>query len=86
MHDLLHQAADVLLEELRTLEADYEARWVPASRLKSNLSLNLVTYPQSNPIQQEKGWVFAALARLLEDRNLVQFRKIGGRSYYRSTT
>ena len=32
----------------------------------------------------EKGWLFAILARMLENEDKVQYRKVGSRAFYRT--
>jgi hypothetical protein len=48
------------------------------------LELNLHMVPQANENQGEKGWVFGALARILEDRGVLEYRKVNGFAFYRS--
>lgn len=49
-----------------------------ASQLDLPLRYNIA------PAQQVLGWLFAILARILEDKNQVKYRKVDGRAYYRS--
>ena len=58
--------------------------WVPAAEIKNELDLNFVAVPKSGIQYGEKGWVFATLARMLEDKSLVEYKKIGNRAFYRS--
>jgi hypothetical protein len=77
-------AAREVLEHIRDVESGFLDRWVPASKIKSDLGLRMVSYPVANKINNETGWLFATLARLLEDRGAIEFRKEGSRSFYRS--
>ncbi len=52
--------------------------------IKEQLDLKKDSYPIENEIQNRTGWLFAAIARRLQDRGLVEFKKTGNRSYYRS--
>ena len=82
----IHQQIDVLaneiLEYIKDKESLFPERWVPASEVKAELDLNFVAVPQSNKQYGPKGWLFAILARILEDKNLVDFKKVGSRSFY----
>jgi len=86
LHRLLQAAAIELLAFIRESEAQFQADdyWVPASEIKSKLELNFVAVPKSGKQYGEKGWLFATLARMLEDQGLVEYQKIGSRAYYRS--
>jgi hypothetical protein len=80
----LKAAADKVLEYIREKERASEDGWVSAAQIKNDLELNLVCVPLGSDHGQ-KGWVFGALARNLEDRRLVEYEKRGGRAYYRSS-
>jgi hypothetical protein len=86
IHRLLNAAASELLAFIRESEALYvaEDNWVPAMEIKNKLELNFVAVPRSNKQYGEKGWLFAILARMLEDQGLVEYQKVGARAYYRS--
>ncbi len=86
IHKLLNDAALELLgfiEECQPKFKDMEG-WVPAAELKRALDLNFVAVPVEGKQYGEKGWVFATLARMLEDKSLVEYKKSGSRAYYRS--
>ena len=59
-------------------------RWVPAAHIKNSLELNFIAVPKANKQYGEKGWFFAIVARMLEEQNLLEYKKSGGRAYYRS--
>lgn len=44
---------------------------VPAAHIKNSLRLNFVAVPKAGKQYGEKGWLFAILARMLEDENLL---------------
>jgi hypothetical protein len=85
IHKLLNDAALELLAFIKDAEFKNEDRWVPAAEIKNNLDLNFVAVPRSGKQYGERGWVFATLARMLEDKSLVEHKKIGSRAFYRST-
>lgn len=86
IHKLLNDAALEMLAFLKDSENNFEDQdhWVPAAKIKNNLDLNFVAVPKGGTQYGEKGWVFATLARMLEDKSLVEYKKEGGRAYYRS--
>jgi hypothetical protein len=87
IHKLLNDAALELLAFIKECESKFKDQdhWVPAAEIKENLDLNFVAVPRSGKQYGPKGWVFATLARMLEDKSLVEYKKIGSRAFYRST-
>lgn len=57
---------------------------LPSTEIKHDLELNYVSVPTANKQYGPKGWLFAIAARILEDQNLVEYRKVDSRSFYRS--
>jgi hypothetical protein len=86
VHRHLHDAALAILEFVRTREPFHADRWVPIVEVKNSLALNLVAVSKSSKQYGEKGWVFASLARLLEDEELLEYKREGSRSFCRSST
>jgi len=84
IHNLLKEMSMEVLNYIRSQETSGKDRWVPAANIKSSLELNFVAVPKSNKQYGEKGWLFAILARLLEDQGLVEYKKVDGKAYYRS--
>lgn len=85
IHQLLTETADEILAFIKESESAYPDRWMPAAEIKRKLGLNLPAVPKSNANQSDKGWLFGILARMLEDRSLIEFKKeINRRSFYRS--
>lgn len=86
IHKLLDEAALELLAFIKDSESNYkdQERWVPAVEIKNGLDLNFVAVPKGGTQYGEKGWVFATLARMLEDKSLVEHKKTGSRAFYRS--
>lgn len=79
---------DVMADEVRSFIEEsgsgFPEGWVPAAYIKDQLDLKKSSYPQSNEIDNKTGWLFATLARYLEDQHKVIFKKVGGRSFYKS--
>jgi hypothetical protein len=84
IHHLLHQCCDELLLVVKDRESLHPDRWVPAAELKKSLELNFVAVPKGSKQYGEKGWLFATLARMLEDQGRLEYRREGSRSYCRS--
>lgn len=84
LHELLRQCCDELLHYVREREPLHPDRWVPAAEVKTGLALNFVAVPKSSTQYGEKGWLFATLARMLEDQGRLEYRREGSRSYCRS--
>jgi hypothetical protein len=85
IHRLLRECCDELLAYVKEREPLHRERWVPAAELKDNLDLNFVAVPKSGTQYGKKGWVFASLARMLEDDGRFEYKLDGNRAYYRSS-
>jgi hypothetical protein len=86
IHAHLQESADVLLAFVRSCEVDYPDRWVPDIHIKSALELNFVATPKSGKQYGPKGWLFAILARILEDQGRLEHKSASSRSFSRSRT
>lgn len=86
IHKLLNDAAMELLEFIQECESRFKSEdyWVPAAEIKDKLDLNFVAVPKSGKQYGPKGWVFATLARMLEDKSLIEYKKSGSRAFYRA--
>ena len=84
IHSYVELIAMEVLEHIKEKEGFFQDRWVPSVEIKSDLELNFVAVPKSNEQYGPKGWLMAIAARMLEDKELVEFKKIGSRSFYRS--
>ena len=84
IHSLIEQIGNEVLSHIKEKEGFYIDRWVPASEVKDDLELNFVSVPKANKQYGPKGWLFAIVTRQLEDKDLVEFHKVGSRSFYRS--
>ena len=71
---------------IRESESGFPEGWVPAAYVKDQLDLKKSSYPQSNQIDNKTGWLFATIARHLEDQGKVVFKKTGSRSYYKTSS
>lgn len=82
--NLLEQTAIEIYGFIKDNESSYIDRWIPAATIKKDLGLILSAYPQGNKIDNKTGWLFATFARMLQDKNMVEFRNDGRFSYYRT--
>jgi hypothetical protein len=85
IHHLLNDAADEILAFIKESESEYSDDWMPAADIKNRLNLMLPAVPRQNKQYGPKGWLFATLMRILEDKSLVEFKKEeNNRTFYRS--
>ena len=84
VQELLDALALEILDFVKQSEVRYPDRWVPIAHIKNCLDLNMVAVPQAGPQYGPKGWVFASLARRLEDQGLLEHTRLGSRSFCRS--
>jgi hypothetical protein len=83
IHRHIEAASNELLEFIRQRMPLAQDGWVAAAEVKQSLGLNFVAVPRAATPRGEKGWLFATLTRMLEDRELLEYRKIGSRAFYR---
>lgn len=69
IHRHLEAASRELLEFIKERIPFGDDGWVPASEIKQSLALNFVAVPRAGKQYGERGWLFATLARMLEDRD-----------------
>jgi hypothetical protein len=84
IHDHIQAAADELLAFVRSSESSYQERWVPAVQIKDALELNFAAVPQQGNQYGPKGWLFAIMARILEDQGRLEHKKVGSRAFFRT--
>lgn len=84
VHELFGLMSAEVLSYIQSVENDFSDGWVPATYIKDQLGLKMSAYPQGNKIDNETGWLFSTIARYLQDKNQVDFKKVGNRSFYRS--
>jgi hypothetical protein len=82
---LLRECALEVLAFVKERESAHQDRWVPTVEVKDSLALNFVAVPRASKQYGEKGWLFAILARMLEDSGELEYKKEGSRSFCRNT-
>jgi len=84
IHNHVKSISNEILDYIKENEPSSSERWVASSKIKNELGLNLVAIPLVNKQYGPKGWLFGIAARLLEDKGLLEYKKISNRAYYRS--
>jgi len=84
IHHLLLSISKEIFSYIKEHEHLYADGWVPASKIKQDLELNLICTPKSANSVGGKGWLFGAMARILEDKEQIEMRKVRFRSYLRA--
>ncbi|EIV1777516.1 hypothetical protein MOU97_004322 [Vibrio vulnificus] len=84
IHNYINEIANEVYEFILAKESGYPDRWVSAIDIKNELSLNFVAVPVNNKQYGPKGWLFAIVARILEDEKRLEHCKVGSRSFYRT--
>lgn len=84
IHELIDKISKEVYEFIKESENSFNEGWVPATYIKDELGLKLSSYPQENEIDHKTGWFFATIARYLQDKNKVKFKKTGNRSFYKT--
>ena len=84
IQDLFDKMSNEVCDFIKSSESGFSEGWVPATYIKDQLELKKSSYPQENTIDNKTGWLFAAIARHLQDKNKVIFKKEGRRSYYKT--
>lgn len=82
--DLFNKMANEVCKFIKASENSFPENWVPAAYIKVQLNLTKNAYPQGNKTDNKTGWLFATLARHLQDQNKIEFKKEGSRSYYKT--
>ncbi|MGC9458257.1 hypothetical protein [Vibrio genomosp. F10] len=83
--ELFNAMSDEVCNFIKSSESGFSESWVPATYIKDQLDLKKSAYPQGNKIDNKTGWLFATIARHLQDQNKVQFKKVGSRSFYKTS-
>jgi hypothetical protein len=84
IHLLLKQCAEETLAFIKERESFRSERWVPAVEIKRTLALDFVPYPRESGHNDPKGWLFAIIARMLEDLGVLEYKREGSRAFCRS--
>lgn len=85
IHELFGEMADEVCDFIKSSEAGFGEGWVPAIYIKDQLELKKSAYPQGNKIDNKTGWLFSTIARHLQDEKKVLFKKVGSRSFYKTS-
>lgn len=83
VHGYFQLMSDTVNSFIKESESGFSEGWVPATYIKDQLELKKSAYPQGNTIDNETGWLFATIARHLQDENRLNFKKIGSRTFYK---
>jgi hypothetical protein len=84
IHHLIKKITMEVLEFIKEEESHFKDRWVPSAHIKNSLELGFVAVPKANKQYGEKGWLFAIIARILEDQNMIEYKKAGNRAFCRT--
>ena len=85
IHELFNEISKEVLNFIKESESTFQDGWVPAIFIKDQLDLKKSAYPQENKIDNKTGWLFSTIARYLQDKNQVLFKKDGSRSFYKTS-
>jgi phage FluMu gp28-like protein len=81
VQSLIQQLADEIYDFIKEKEIDFKDGLVPTTAIKNELELNFLCVPKDNKQYGPKGWVFAAIARILEDQDRIIYKKVGNNSF-----
>jgi len=84
IHKLFDEMSIEVMMFIKDSESIFRDGWVPATFIKDELELKKSAYPQGNIIDNKTGWLFATIARHLQDQGKVIFKKDGNRSFYKT--
>jgi hypothetical protein len=84
IHEGLEQIAMEMLQFIRESAPAFRNGWVPATYIKRELALNMLCYPKGGKQHGPKGWLFSILARMLEDKQLLEYNNDRKHAYYRA--
>ena len=85
IHELFSAMSNEVCDFIKLSESSFNNGWVPATYIKDQLELKKSAYPQGNKIDNKTGWLFATIARHLQDDKKVLFNKVNGRSFYKTS-
>jgi len=84
IHELFSEMSNEVCDFIKESESGFGESWVPATFIKDQLELKKSAYPQGNKIDNKTGWLFATIARHLQDEQKVLFKKVDNRSFYKT--
>lgn len=74
-----------LLHGIVEMESNCEDEWIPLTDINKEFGLDLPAVPLASERRPgHKGWLLATLTRRLEDKGIIEYKKEGGRAFYRS--
>ena len=84
VHQLFDEMSGEVHDFIKSSESGFSEGWVPATFIKDQLELTKSAYPQGNDIDNKTGWLFATIARHLQDKGKLLYKKVGNRAFYKS--
>lgn len=84
IHELIKKISIEVFEFIQEQEKSDADRWVRAADIENILELQFPAVPKSNIQHGSKGWLFAIIARMLEDLGKLEYKKDNNRAFYRS--
>lgn len=82
IHKLFDELAEQVYFFVKKEQSGFAESWVPAIYIKEQLELNKSSYPQGGNTDNKTGWLFSTIMRHLQDKNRVNYKKIGNRAFY----
>ena len=80
---LFHELAFEVRSFIASSESGFPERWVPATYIKDQLGLAKNAYPLENVTDNKTGWLFSTIARHLQEKDMVKYKKVGSRAFYK---
>lgn len=80
---LFHELASEVHSFIAASESGFPERWVPATYIKDQLGLAKNAYPLGNVTDNKTGWLFSTIARHLQEKDMVEYKKVGSRAFYK---
>lgn len=84
IHDHFDAMSRVMADFIKQSEQKFPGGWVSATFVKNELELKKNAYPQGNKTDNKTGWLFSTMARYLQDKGVVDYKKINNRAFYKS--
>lgn len=79
---LFHELASEVHLFTASSESGFPERWVPATYIKDQLGLAKNAYTLGNVIDNKTCWLFSTIVRHLQEKSMVEYRKVGSRAFY----
>lgn len=81
VQSLIQELANEVYAFIKDNESSSPDGWVPAIKIKNELELNFVCVPKAGKQYGPKGWVFAAIARILEEQDRISYKNDGKNAF-----